>query len=62
MGSYNTNGVLEITTLNSNIKKYLEEVTTDDATEFPLTVTYTATGNSYTVDATGNIYEVVTNQ
>lgn len=53
--SYNKNGNLEIATLNSNIKNNIRGVTTDDATEFPLTVTYTATGNRYAVDEEGNV-------
>lgn len=49
------NGDLEIATVNSNIKRNIRGVTTDDATEFPLTVTFTSTGNSYIVDADGNV-------
>ena len=43
LGSYNNNGELEIATVNTNIKNNIVGVTTDDATEFPLTVTFTST-------------------
>ncbi len=59
LGSFNKNGNLEIETVNSNIKKNISGVTTDDATEFPLIVTYTSTGNSYTVDGNGNVTKAV---
>ena len=55
LGSLNKNGKLEIAIVNSNIKSNISGVTTDDATEFPLTVTYTLTGNSYSVDEDGNV-------
>ena len=55
LGSYNDNAKLEVATVNSNIKNRINGVTTDDATEFPLKVTYTATGNSYTVEYNGNV-------
>ena len=55
LGSYNRKGDLEITTVNNNIKRNIRGVTTDDATEFPLTVTFTSTGNRYIVDADGNV-------
>ncbi len=66
LGSYGDNGKLEIETINSNIKNKINGVTTDDATEFPLTVTYTATGNNYTISSDGivekaNIYPTVGN-
>lgn len=53
LGSLNNNGTLEINTVNSNIKSNISGVTTDDATEFPLTVTYIATGNNYTINSDG---------
>ena len=59
LGSINRNGKLEIATVNSNIKSNISGVTTDDATEFPLTITYTETGNSYYVDRDGNVDEAV---
>lgn len=59
LGSYNKNGNLEIATVNSNIKNNINGITTDDATEFPLTVTYTTTGNSYSVDENGNVDKAV---
>ena len=55
LGSLNKNGKLEIATVNSNIKSNINGVNTDETTEFPLTVTYTASGNSYIVDETGNV-------
>ena len=58
-GSYNNNAQLEVETVNLNIKNNISGLTTDDATEFPLTVTYTATGNSYTVDEYGNVNKAV---
>ena len=59
LGSLNKNGKLEIAIVNSNIKSNISGVTTDDATEFPLTVTYTLTGNSYSVDEDGNVEKAV---
>ena len=59
LGSYGKNGKLEIATVNSNIKNNISGVTTDDAVEFPLTVTYTATNNSYEVDEVGNVYTAI---
>ena len=65
LGSYNDNAKLEVETVNSNIKNNISGITTDDATEFPLTVTYTATGNKYTVNSEGIVekkekaYEVI---
>ena len=59
LGSLNKNGKLEIATVNSNIKSNISGVTTDDATEFPLTVTYTLTGNSYSVDENGNVDKAI---
>ena len=41
LGSYNESGELKIATVNANIKNNISGVTTDDATGFPLTVTYT---------------------
>ena len=61
LGSYNESTELEIETLNSNIKNNISGVTTDEATEFPLTVTYTATGNSYTVDENGIVKNNIPN-
>lgn len=55
LGSYSNSGKLEIATVNSNIKRNISGVTTDDATEFPLTVTYISTGNRYTVDEEGDV-------
>ena len=40
---------LDINTLNSYIKSNISGVTTDDATSWPLTVTYSATGDSYEI-------------
>ena len=59
LGSINTNGKLEIATVNSNIKSNISGVTTDEAIEFPLTVTYTTTGNSYSVDEDGKVDKAV---
>ena len=55
LGSYETNGSLIIGTLNSNIKKNISGISTDDATEFPLTVTYISTGNKYEVYSDGTV-------
>ena len=57
--SLNSNGELELVTINTNIKNNISGVTTDDATEFPLTITYTNTGNSYIIDETYNVNKVV---
>ena len=54
LGSYKK-GKLEIATVNSNIKNNISGVTTDDAIVFPLIVTYTSTGNQYSVDKNGNV-------
>lgn len=59
MNSYETNGSLLIGTLNTNIKTHISDVVTDDATSFPLTITYIATGNSYLVEENGSIAEPV---
>ena len=59
LGSYETNGGLLIGTVNNNIKNHINDVTTDEATSFPLTVTYTTTGNRYIVEANGDVREVV---
>ena len=55
LGSYENNGNLLVGTVNSNIKSNIRGVTTDEATEFPLKVTYTATGNVYEIDENGNV-------
>ncbi len=55
LGSYENDGTLLIVTVNSNIKSHISGVTTDDASEFPLTVTYIATGNKYEVYGDGKV-------
>ena len=55
LGSYEANGNLLIGTVNTNIKNHIRGVTTNEATNFPLKVTYTETGNTYIVDANGNV-------
>ena len=55
LGSYNESGELKIATVNANIKNNISGVTTDDATDFPLTVTYTTSGNKYKVDGNGMV-------
>ncbi|HCC04600.1 MAG TPA: hypothetical protein DEP51_07135 [Clostridiales bacterium] len=59
LGSYNKSGELEISTVNSNIKNNITGVTTDDATKFPLTVTYISSGNSYTVDEDATVEKAI---
>ena len=59
-GSYEKNGDLDIGTVDENIKRHISGVTTDGATVFPLTVTYTGTGNKYTIDGDGNVTKVKT--
>ena len=59
LGSYENDGSLLIGTVNNNIKSHINGVTTDDATEFPLTVTYTATGHSYEVYGNGNVEKAI---
>ena len=55
LSSYSKSGELEIATVNSNIKSNIKGITTDNATEFPLTVTYTSTGNKYEVYSDGTV-------
>ena len=55
LGSYETDGILSISNLKSNILAHIEGATHDDANNFPLTVTYTATGHAYTIDDFGNV-------
>lgn len=56
-GSYDKNGDLDVGTLDENIKRHINGVTTDGEgkTIFPLTVTYTETGNVYIIDGEGNV-------
>ena len=46
---------LHIDIVNSNVKKNIANVTTDEATNWPLKVTYTDSGRSYLVDGNGDI-------
>ena len=55
LGSHENDGTFLVGTVNANIKNHISGVTTDDATEFPLTVTYTATENKYEVFADGKV-------
>lgn len=55
LGSHENDGTLLVENVNSNIKNHISGVSTDDATEFPLTVTYTATGNKYKVFGDGSV-------
>ena len=59
IGTYDENYTLDVATVNNNIKNNISGVTTDDATEFPLTVTYNETGHSYTIDKDGNVDKTV---
>ena len=59
LGSHENDGTLLVETVNSNIKNHISGVTTDDATEFPLTVTYIATGHNYIVNENGNVEEKI---
>ena len=52
LGSYDNNGDLAFNTLKDNIQNHLN-VDHISSTNFPLTVTYTATGNTYEVDENG---------
>lgn len=54
-GSFDKNGVLVVGTLNSNINSHIRGATTDDATTFPLKVTFSTTGNNYLIDEDGNV-------
>lgn len=58
MASLGTNGSLSIDTLKSNVEKDIKDATHDNATIFPLTVTYTQTRNAYEIDSKGNVKEV----
>lgn len=53
--SYSRKGDLDIGTVNSNIKNNIKGITTDNAADFPLKVTYTSSGNIYKIDAQGNV-------
>ena len=53
--SWNTNGSLDINALKSNIEKDANGATHNNATTFPLTVTYTVTENVYEIDDKGNV-------
>ena len=55
LGSFNDDGDLILEDLNSNIKNNISEATTDDAVNFPLTVTFDDTNDVYTIDELGNI-------
>jgi len=55
LASYETNGSLRVEIINNNIKNHINGVATDDATEFPLTVTYSSTGNKYEVYSDGTV-------
>ena len=55
LGSYNDNGKLEIEKINSNIKQNIRDVTTNEATDFPLIVTYVSSQNSYWIDNNGTV-------
>ena len=55
LGSHENDGTLLVETVNTNVKSHINGVITDDATEFPLTVTYTATGNKYEVYGDGKV-------
>lgn len=59
LGSYETNGALLIGRVNDNIKNHISGVITDDATQFPLTVTYTETRNNYKVYENGKVEEKI---
>ena len=47
LGSYEKNGNL--------LKNHISGIITNEATQFPLKITYTETGNTYTVDGKGNV-------
>ena len=53
--SYSRKGDLDIGTVNTNIKNNINGVTTNDAADFPLVVTYSSTGNIYQIDSQGNV-------
>ena len=59
MASYETDGILSIEKLKSNIENYLKEATHDGVNSFPLTVTYVATGHAYRVENDGTISKKV---
>ena len=58
LGSYNGNGKLEIDKVKFNINNNLRGVTTSETRGFPLTVTYIATENSYSVDRNGIVTRI----
>ena len=55
LGSYETDGILSISNLKSNILAHIEGATHDNANNFPLTVTYTTTGHAYKVESDGTV-------
>ena len=55
LGSFDENGDLILENLNTNIKNNISEATTDDAANFPLTVTFEDTSDVYVIDREGNI-------
>ena len=59
LASYETDGILSISNLKSNISAHIEGATHDDANNFPLTVTYTVTGHAYRVESDGTVSKKV---
>ena len=59
LGSYENDGTLSISNLKSNILAHIEGATHDNANNFPLTVTYTATGHAYKVESDGTVSKKV---
>ena len=53
IGSLDDSGNPVLSTLKTNIISNIPGATHNDAASFPLTVTYTATNNSYTVTSSG---------
>ena len=57
LGSWNLNKNIDIEKLKSGIEREIENVTHDNAEDFPLKVTYSKTNRTYLVESDGNIIE-----
>ena len=58
-GSFDRKGKLVLETLDSNIKNHIMGVTTNDPVKFPLIVTYTKSGNCYSISEDGDIKKAI---
>ena len=55
LGSYETDGILNLVKLKENIANNIKDASHNNADNFPLIVTYTATGHAYKVESDGTV-------